>query len=921
MSDAPNPADAASKVKDPTSIATDKAIDKLTNRKESDGAAVGAAKDTVGGAAKGALQGAKAGGAHGAAIGAAKGAAEALIKNKKSRNVLIAVLVFLLTPSMMMGIAMLGIMNMGTGHAEEFAMEAAGTKASGIEEDEAQAIKRAAIDTGVQWPVLFALYKIQNTTNTMAPEVAPNHDGGGTQQLASGDGFSLGDKCDPWATKVGEYLHKHWGNNQKGVGTIGCQREDHDSDHNSGNALDYMTKPHDEQALGNEVATFLMKNAKALSIKYLIWEQKIWNPSKDPYGKWRDMKSRGTITADHFDHIHISFQHPGKDGDKTAGTPGTYDFPEAKPEITEADIKAAFGGEGSGGAVPGYEDNMSSGVATSGRPFGINDDADGAPEDNVEGETEGDRVYRHAVYIANKLKASLDNNSNYRGEDIGTGLAVNSEAKQIYPVAADGQVQRDRIQQVYTEAFNTLPVDGAGNDQWANNVWSIAVSLRMGLPFDVCEVAPPVADPAAPAPEASPSPSASASPSAAPTMPSTLPGATTPAAPPNVKLPFKVTPSAPYPGAKSVETHAVNVNEAILKNVAIVSAVAKELFPDPQQYERAMVIAVATMLVETGGTNDASKAVPESLQYPHDAVSQDHDSVGIFQQRVYVGYYGTAQQLMDPAYQAYMFFGAPKPLHGPLPKGVARRGLLQYGKPGNDISSKSKGKNWMNEPIGEVAQTIQGSAHPERYELWVRDAPKVIEAATGISVNILNPGGCVGGMDSIGGGGSMGIKPASGKMLSPIPDNEKGIIMSARYGHYPKGGKHFGVDLARGKPWQVQAVCDGTIKAIKINPRYANTNAYKVSGSTNYLWQDCGNGVLIGYAHFFARDLNSDLKEGMMIGAGTPLFPEGNQGNSSGYHLHLQISTSNSMSYTREATVDPVAYLAQFGISLPKANY
>lgn len=166
------------------------------------------------------------------------------------------------------------------------------------------------------------------------------------------------------------------------------------------------------------------------------------------------------------------------------------------------------------------------------------------------------------------------------------------------------------------------------------------------------------------------------------------------------------------------------------------------------------------------------------------------------------------------------------------------------------------------------------------------------------------------------------IQPASGKVVSPIEPGRTDIQMSAKYGYYRgSGAVHFGVDLASNDIFNVVSACDGTVKAVLVNPVYANTNAKGVSGSTNYVWIDCGNNVYMGYAHFFQRDLKPYVTVGAKIGAGTVLFPEGNQGNSSGYHLHFQVSTVGSTSYTAAATTDPAAYLSKLGIQLPKPSY
>ncbi|EQL27687.1 hypothetical protein BDFG_09519 [Blastomyces dermatitidis ATCC 26199] len=54
-----------------------------------------------------------------------------------------------------------------------------------------------------------------------------------------------------------------------------------------------------------------MNNHKSLNVMYVIWGQKIWNPSNGEaptaWENWRDMEDRGSVTANHWDHPHVSF--------------------------------------------------------------------------------------------------------------------------------------------------------------------------------------------------------------------------------------------------------------------------------------------------------------------------------------------------------------------------------------------------------------------------------------------------------------------------------------------------------------------------------------------------------------------------------------------------------------------------------------
>lgn len=71
------------------------------------------------------------------------------------------------------------------------------------------------------------------------------------------------------------------------------------SDHPSGLALDFMV----DSATGDEVAEYILDNQDDLGVKYVIWEQRY----NDGDG-WSTMEDRGGATANHFDHVHVSFQ-------------------------------------------------------------------------------------------------------------------------------------------------------------------------------------------------------------------------------------------------------------------------------------------------------------------------------------------------------------------------------------------------------------------------------------------------------------------------------------------------------------------------------------------------------------------------------------------------------------------------------------
>lgn len=94
---------------------------------------------------------------------------------------------------------------------------------------------------------------------------------------------------------------------------IGCYRSDGGiaggGEHPLGRACDFMISsgaPSSEQVkLGYDIANWAQANAKALGIYYIIYRQHIWNPTRAREG-WRQMEDRGSLTQNHYDHVHIS---------------------------------------------------------------------------------------------------------------------------------------------------------------------------------------------------------------------------------------------------------------------------------------------------------------------------------------------------------------------------------------------------------------------------------------------------------------------------------------------------------------------------------------------------------------------------------------------------------------------------------------
>jgi len=174
----------------------------------------------------------------------------------------------------------------------------------------------------------------------------------------------------------------------------------------------------------------------------------------------------------------------------------------------------------------------------------------------------------------------------------------------------------------------------------------------------------------------------------------------------------------------------------------------------------AAILAVATALVESELLMRANLAVPESLNFPHDAMSTDHDSIGLFQQRS--SGWGSVSQRMNALASAGMFLNA----------------LSAF--------------DWRNMEPGAACQRVQVSAFPEKYALRMADAKSLVQAARAgqqgqtaapIPQGITSVEDLIGGAPGLQGatqtpaGPSEVLNAAKGK---PNPDSEGAIQTAMR---------------------------------------------------------------------------------------------------------------------------------------------
>ncbi len=133
-------------------------------------------------------------------------------------------------------------------------------------------------------------------------------------------------------------------------------------------------------------------------------------------------------------------------------------------------------------------------------------------------------------------------------------------------------------------------------------------------------------------------------------------------------------------GVQGAQSKITLNDEQVADAKAIIAATKKAGLP-----ERAAVISIATSLQE-------SKL--ENLGHLGD--QNDHDSLGLFQQRPSSGW-GTPEQITNPEYATTAFL----------------KGLKQV-------------DGWQDMPLTKAAQTVQVSAYPDAYAQWEQQAADLV---------------------------------------------------------------------------------------------------------------------------------------------------------------------------------------------------
>lgn len=301
------------------------------------------------------------------------------------------------------------------------------------------------------------------------------------------------------------------------------------------------------------------------------------------------------------------------------------------------------------------------------------------------------------------------------------------------------------------------------------------------------------------------------------------------------------------------------LNQEQVRNAAIIIAVGQQLKVPP----RGWVIGIATALQESVLTN-----------LPYLGTANDHDSIGLFQQRPSQGW-GTPEQLADPAYQSRKFF----------------QKMLTI-------------DNWVALPLTVVAQAVQRSAYPDAYA-------KHEPLATDI-VNVLTGGGGRAAATVLALRCAAAGEIAASGWTIPV----KGPITSGfRTASRPS---HNGVDIGVPKGTQIHAAAAGMVITVLCNAHIGSRpyscdrdGGMQVTGCGWYVEILHAGNVITRYCHQVQKPL---VVVGQSVAAGEVIGLSGSSGNSSGPHLHFEVHLDGDSS--RLGAVNPIAFMTQMGAPL-----
>ena len=182
--------------------------------------------------------------------------------------------------------------------AEETAVEATTEVATPVAEPVAEATTEATTEAVTEAPSAPSTYQAEPSQGASATYTAPAAPDYANIAATKSENAGLQPQTAAFKEEVANLF---------GITSFSGYRPGDSGDHGKGLAIDFMVPV--SSALGDQIADYAIQNMASRGINYIIWKQRFYAPYDSKYGPaytWNPMPDRGSVTENHYDHVHVS---------------------------------------------------------------------------------------------------------------------------------------------------------------------------------------------------------------------------------------------------------------------------------------------------------------------------------------------------------------------------------------------------------------------------------------------------------------------------------------------------------------------------------------------------------------------------------------------------------------------------------------
>ena len=174
-------------------------------------------------------------------------------------------------------------------------VEEKATEPTATSSEEAEEAKEASVSEATPAVSTYQPEETKTVSTTYAAPAAPDYAG---LAVAKSENAGLQPQTAAFKEEIANLF---------GITSFSGYRPGDSGDHGKGLAIDFMVPEGSE--LGDKIAEYAIQNMASRGISYIIWKQRFYAPFDSKYGPantWNPMSDRGSVTENHYDHVHVS---------------------------------------------------------------------------------------------------------------------------------------------------------------------------------------------------------------------------------------------------------------------------------------------------------------------------------------------------------------------------------------------------------------------------------------------------------------------------------------------------------------------------------------------------------------------------------------------------------------------------------------